>query len=72
MDGETTGTERDTATPRAAESFAVLDFLPEPVFVVAVEQLGARFRVQWTFANRAWGLPCYYAGQLLIAWSLRG
>jgi uncharacterized membrane protein YhhN len=20
--------------------------------------------------NRAWGLPCYYAGQLLIAWSL--
>lgn len=22
------------------------------------------------FANRAWGLPCYYAGQLLIAWSL--
>jgi uncharacterized membrane protein YhhN len=24
------------------------------------------------FTNRAWGLPCYYAGQLLIAWSLRG
>lgn len=23
-----------------------------------------------TFVNRAWGLPCYYAGQLLIAWSL--
>ena len=23
------------------------------------------------FANRSWGLPCYYAGQLLIAWSLR-
>lgn len=23
-----------------------------------------------TFANKAWGLPCYYAGQLLIAWSL--
>lgn len=22
------------------------------------------------FVNRAWGLPCYYAGQLLIAWSL--
>ena len=22
------------------------------------------------FTNRAWGLPCYYAGQLLIAWSL--
>lgn len=22
------------------------------------------------FINRAWGLPCYYAGQLLIAWSL--
>jgi uncharacterized membrane protein YhhN len=23
------------------------------------------------FINRAWGLPCYYAGQLLIAWSVR-
>jgi uncharacterized membrane protein YhhN len=22
-----------------------------------------------TFSNRAWGLPAYYAGQLLIAWS---
>lgn len=22
------------------------------------------------FTNRVWGLPCYYAGQLLIAWSL--
>ena len=22
------------------------------------------------FPNRAWGLPAYYAGQLLIAWSL--
>jgi len=22
------------------------------------------------FTNRAWGLPCYYAGQILIAWSL--
>jgi uncharacterized membrane protein YhhN len=25
-----------------------------------------------TFANKAWGLPAYYAGQLLIAWSLVG
>jgi uncharacterized membrane protein YhhN len=24
-----------------------------------------------SFVNRAWGLPCYYAGQLLIAWSVR-
>lgn len=24
------------------------------------------------FSNRAWGLPCYYAGQLFIAWSIRG
>jgi len=24
------------------------------------------------FANKAWGLPTYYAGQLLIAWSLVG
>jgi uncharacterized membrane protein YhhN len=23
-----------------------------------------------TFVNKAWGLPAYYAGQLLIAWSL--
>lgn len=23
-----------------------------------------------TFANKTWGLPAYYAGQLLIAWSL--
>jgi uncharacterized membrane protein YhhN len=23
-----------------------------------------------TFANKAWGLPAYYAGQLAIAWSL--
>jgi len=23
------------------------------------------------FTNRAWGLPCYFAAQLLIAWSLR-
>jgi uncharacterized membrane protein YhhN len=23
-----------------------------------------------SFANKAWGLPAYYAGQLLIAWSL--
>lgn len=25
-----------------------------------------------SFANRAWGLPTYYAGQLMIAWSLAG
>jgi uncharacterized membrane protein YhhN len=28
-----------------------------------------RFIVK-AFANKAWGLPAYYAGQLLIAWSL--
>lgn len=26
--------------------------------------------VEKSFTNRAWGLPAYYAGQLLIAWSL--
>ena len=26
--------------------------------------------VAQSFANKAWGLPAYYAGQLLIAWSL--
>jgi uncharacterized membrane protein YhhN len=25
-----------------------------------------------SFANKVWGLPAYYAGQLLIAWSLTG
>lgn len=25
-----------------------------------------------SFANKAWGLPAYYAGQLLIAWTLDG
>ncbi len=25
-----------------------------------------------TFANKAWGLPAYYAGQLCLAWSLAG
>lgn len=25
-----------------------------------------------TFANKAWGLPAYFAGQLLIAWSVVG
>jgi len=25
-----------------------------------------------TFANKAWGLPAYFTGQLLIAWSLLG
>lgn len=25
-----------------------------------------------TFANKAWGLPAYFSGQLLIAWSLFG
>jgi uncharacterized membrane protein YhhN len=26
--------------------------------------------VEQSFTNRAWGLPAYYAGQLLIAWSV--
>jgi uncharacterized membrane protein YhhN len=26
--------------------------------------------VEHSFTNRAWGLPAYYAGQLLIAWSV--
>jgi uncharacterized membrane protein YhhN len=26
--------------------------------------------VSRSVTNRAWGLPCYYAGQLLIAWSI--
>jgi uncharacterized membrane protein YhhN len=25
-----------------------------------------------SFANRSWGLPSYYAGQLLLAWAISG
>ena len=32
---------------------------------VARDRFGAK-----SFVNKAWGLPAYYAGQLLIAWSL--
>lgn len=28
--------------------------------------------VRRAFVNRAWGLPAYYAGQLLLAWAVRG
>jgi uncharacterized membrane protein YhhN len=28
--------------------------------------------VRRAFVNRAWGLPAYYAGQLLLAWAARG
>ncbi|MDQ1519792.1 MAG: hypothetical protein QOI55_865, partial [Actinomycetota bacterium] len=37
-----------------SSSFEVLEFLPEPVFVVSVERLGVRARFRWSFANRAW------------------
>ena len=44
---------------------AVLFFVSD--LAVARDRFVAR-----TFANKAWGLPAYYAGQLLIAWSLVG
>jgi diguanylate cyclase (GGDEF)-like protein len=53
MDGRTNGTARDAVAQRASE-FDVLDFLPEPVFVVTVERRGTRDRFRWSFGNRAW------------------
>lgn len=44
---------------------AVLFFVSD--LAVARDRFIAR-----TFANKAWGLPAYYTGQLLIAWSLIG
>ena len=44
---------------------AVLFFVSD--LAVARDRFVAR-----TFANKAWGLPAYYTGQLLIAWSLVG
>lgn len=40
-------------------------------FVSDVAVARERFVVR-AFANKAWGLPAYYAGQLLIAWSVVG
>jgi uncharacterized membrane protein YhhN len=44
---------------------ACLFFLSD--LAVARDQFVAR-----SFANKLWGLPAYYAGQLLIAWSVAG
>ena len=44
---------------------AVLFFVSD--LAVARDRFIAR-----TFANKAWGLPLYFSGQLLIAWSLVG
>jgi diguanylate cyclase (GGDEF)-like protein len=52
-DGTPRGAGDDTA-PAADGSFHVLDFLPEPAFVVAVEPRGARPRFRWSFGNRLW------------------
>lgn len=44
---------------------AILFFVSD--LAVARDRFVAR-----TFANKAWGLPAYFTGQLLIAWSLLG
>jgi uncharacterized membrane protein YhhN len=53
------------ALPWTAAAGAVLFYLSD----LAV----ARHRfVRPAFLNRAWGLPAYYAGQLLLAWTVGG
>ncbi|MCU1428201.1 MAG: hypothetical protein JWL83_2201, partial [Actinomycetia bacterium] len=50
------GTQGETGPEfgKLPASFEVLDFLPESVFVVAVEAHGVRPRFHWVFANSAW------------------
>jgi uncharacterized membrane protein YhhN len=57
----TAGAEGDLRIPVGATAFFLSD-----VFV-ARDQFVAR-----AVANRLWGLPLYYAGQLLLAWSAGG
>lgn len=59
-----------------------MDALPEPqrtrlvigavLFFVSDLAVARDKFVAQSFVNRLWGLPAYYAGQLLIAWSLVG
>lgn len=64
----------------AAIAVARADALPDPnrlylligacLFYVSDVSVARDRFVGKQFANKAWGLPAYYAGQLLIAWSL--
>jgi uncharacterized membrane protein YhhN len=56
--GDALGEPRGGVFAVGASLFFVSDL------AVARDRFGKR-----AFANRAWGLPAYYAGQLLIAWS---
>jgi len=72
---------RFVAKPLASAAFIAVG-LHAPAWIVGGLVLGAiaffasdlsvardKFVVR-NYVNRAWGLPAYYAGQLLIAWSL--
>jgi uncharacterized membrane protein YhhN len=53
------------------EGTAALPFVLGALLFYASDLSVARDRfVQRGFVNKAWGLPAYYAGQVLLAWSL--
>ena len=61
------GVARTEAVP---ETNRWLAFAGAALFFVSDLAVARDRFVAATFANRAWGLPAYYAGQLLLAWSL--
>jgi len=52
-----------------SDEAATLLVLGAAIFVASDVSVARQRFVSETFANRAWGLPAYYTGQLLIAWS---
>ena len=42
------------------------------LFIVSDVAVARQTFVQAAFANRLWGLPLYYGGQLLLAWAAGG
>ena len=59
------------ALGRADTGRSAQRFLAGAILFFASDVSVARDKfVAESFANKAWGLPAYYAGQLLIAWSL--
>ncbi len=56
----------DTALSARASTLLALG---AAIFVASDVSVARQRFVKETFVNRAWGLPAYYCGQLLIAWS---
>jgi diguanylate cyclase (GGDEF)-like protein len=54
MDVRADGADAGAPHGRGSDPFGVLDFLPEPAFVVTVEHRGPRPRFRWAFANHSW------------------